>query len=315
VTHSPPKKVLLIRPAAFGFNPQTAESNYFQNDRAVATEANAPASRALIEFEALAAGLLANGVEALIYEDTPFPEKPDAVFPNHWFSTHADGTICLYPMLTENRRIERRDDIVENLRQRFDVSRVVNISHLENENKFLEGTGSLVLDHENRIAYACLSPRTSIEALNFWTKEMGFDAIVFSAKDLGGNAIYHTNVMMCVGDSFAVVCEDSITDLRERNAVRQSLINAGKEIVAISLPQMEDFAGNMLLLQNPADEKLLVMSRRAFDSLETAQISQLEKHARRLLFDVSTIEKYGGGSIRCMIAEIFLPEKRNSVVR
>lgn len=303
------QKILLVRPASFGYNRLTAESNAFQNRDFESADKSEIQSLALHEFDALADGLKNLGIEVLIHDNAPEPYTPDAVFPNNWFSTHADGTFCLYPMMAEPRRLERSADIIENLKNRFGVAKILDFTHFEREEKFLEGTGSLILDHANRIAYASISPRTNESVLDFWANATDFEIVKFHASDENGLAIYHTNVMMCLGDKFAVICLESIKDTDERRRVVEKLEKSGREIVAICFRQMNEFAGNMLLLQNAAGEKFLVMSRRAFASLDAPQIESLEKYANLAAFDIPTIENCGGGSVRCMIAEIFLPSK------
>ena len=302
-------QVILVRPVNFGFNPETAVSNAFQQAAGNAADPFAIQNKALEEFTALAAALTGAGIDVLIFDDTPEPRTPDSIFPNNWFSTHSDGALCLYPMMAENRRAERRAGIVETLREKFDVRRTLDLTERENEGQFLEGTGSLVLDHKERVAYGCLSPRTDKELFLNWARRMNFADVSFSAFDAAGRAIYHTNVLMCIGDSFAVVCLESVTSDEERSLLRKTIERTGKEIVGISRGQMNDFAGNMLLLQNKAGEHFLFMSRRAFDSLNKGQITTLSKYARLVPVDISTIETCGGGSVRCMIAENFLTAK------
>ena len=299
------KQILLVRPASFGYNPLTAESNAFQNRDYADADKQKIQESALREFSAMAEQLKNLGIEVLICDDAPEPFTPDAVFPNNWFSAHSDGTFCLYPMMAEPRRLERSADIINDLKKRFAVSRVVDLTDFEREGKFLEGTGSLILDHENRTTYASISPRTDEQVLDFWANAMNFEVVKFDAVDENGQAIYHTNVMMCLGDKFAVICLQSIKDESERQRVIDKLEKSGKLIVEISLRQMNEFAGNMLLLQNASGEKFLVMSKRAFDSLDQTQIETIESHAKLIAFDIPTIENCGGGSVRCMIAEIF----------
>jgi hypothetical protein len=303
----PAHQVILIRPARFGPNPQTAESNAFQQP-AAEPDLAVIAANALREFAALTEALENAGIDILIFDAAAGPHTPDSIFPNNWFSTHPDGTLCLYPMMAENRRRERRADIIAALRERFDVRRVVDLTAAENEGRFLEGTGSLVLDQPNKIAYACLSPRTDTGLLNDWAKQMELQPVSFSARDATAQDIYHTNVMMCVGDKFAIVCLESVSDSAERAALRASLEQSGKEIVEISLEQMTKFAGNMLQLSTVSGESILVMSQQAFDSLCAEQINALEKYARPIPIDISTIESCGGGSVRCMIAENYLTQ-------
>ncbi len=296
-------KILMIRPAAFGFNPQTAESNAFQQK--VDLSDKEIQKKVLEEFDQMVSNLRKLGTDVLVFEDKKEPLTPDAIFPNNWFSTHAGGTLCLYPMEAETRRLERDPDIIEALGEHFKVKRTLDISHSENQGMFLEGTGSLILDHSNQIAYACLSSRTNPKALDTWAALMKFETVEFRAFDEKQNAIYHTNVMMCLGDDFAVVCLESISDNAEREKVIGSLKKTEKEIIAISFDQMNNFAGNMLLLKNNRDEKILVMSERALGSLGVNQRETLESKVKIAAFNIETIENCGGGSVRCMIAEIF----------
>lgn len=301
--------IVMIRPVSFESNTQTAGSNAFQKQVATGVDAQATA---LKEFDSLVDTLRDAGVNVHVFDDTPIPHTPDSIFPNNWFSTHADGTVVLYPMEAENRRYERRMDIIEALRDtdKRNISRLEDISGFEAQNHYLEGTGSLVLDRANRIAYACLSSRTDEKLLAEWGNDMEHEIVSFHANDAEGRAIYHTNVMMCIGDDFAVVCSESITE-SERAKVLDRLRDTGHTIVDISLAQMNAFAGNMLLLQNKHQEKLLVMSRRAHESLTKEQITTLEKSARIISHPINTIEDCAGGSVRCMIAEIFLPTNQN----
>jgi hypothetical protein len=296
--------ILMIRPVNFGFNAQTAASNAFQNPEAAQQQVQ---DKALVEFDDLAQVLEENGVEVIVIDDTHEPHTPDSIFPNNWVSFHNDGTVFLYPMLAENRRLERREDIVMQLEDEFKIKHVIDLSRFEHENKFLEGTGSMVLDRENKIAYACLSPRTDSEVLQLFCEQSGYMPVIFHAVDENGTAIYHTNVLMCIGTKFAVICLDSITDEKEKNAVISSLNNTQKEIVAISFAQMNQFAGNMLELKNKAGDSLLVMSQSAYQSLNKDQKITLEKYCKLLYADIGTIESNGGGSARCMIAEVHLP--------
>ncbi len=301
------RKILMIRPARFGYNSQTAESNAFQKE--VNLSGAEIQAKALREFDLMSRKLKQCGIEVLIFEDSEKPHTPDAVFPNNWFSTHSDGTICLYPMESETRRFERNTEIIGELKKHFVVGRVLDFSAFEKRNKFLEGTGSLVLDHKSKIAYASISSRTNREVLKHWAKNLSFEIVEFHSFDQNKTPIYHTNVMMCAGDSFAVICLQSIADKAERRKVIESLQTGKKEIVEISQRQMENFAGNMLLLQNGSGENILVMSERAFESLNEKQIETLESKAKIVSFDIDIIEQCGGGSVRCMIAEIFLEKK------
>jgi len=296
--------ILMIRPVNFGFNEETAGSNAFQNRNADKNDVN---KRAQQEFDAMVSMLRQNGVDVIVIDDTPEPHTPDSIFPNNWVSFHADGTIFLYPMQAENRRLERREDIITQLEDRFNVKHVIDLSRFELEEKFLEGTGSMVLDRENKIAYACISPRTDRGLLNLFCEQAGYKAVSFDAVDDHNMAIYHTNVLMCIGSSFAVICRDSIPNEHERAAVIESLKSTKKEIVEISFQQMNRFAGNMLEVRNNAGETLIVMSQNAYDALNEGQKAVLEKYGKLVYAAINTIENNGGGSARCMMAEVHLP--------
>lgn len=309
-THVQPQstsRILMIRPVRFAYNEQTAESNEFmdadfaQETRKIAQE------KALEEFEQMVVVLTSAGVDVTVYEDTIIPYSPDSIFPNNWLSLHQSGKVVLYPMMAPNRRVERRMDIIDDLRTRYHVEEIIDFSHFEQEGKYLEGTGSMVLDRRFKIAYACLSPRTDAEVLEAFAKEIGYEIISFSALDGNGVPIYHTNVLMCVGDVFAVVCLEAIQNPDERLMVRSVLEETGKYIVEITLDQMNNFAGNMLLVRTKKDTKLLVMSTSAFNSLTEQQRDALDDYAELVHTDLSIIEGNGGGSARCMMAEIHLP--------
>lgn len=297
-------KILMVRPASFGYNPQTAESNAFQVEVDLSSEEIQ--ANALREFDLMVEELRENGIEVLVFEDSENPYTPDAVFPNNWFSTHRDGTLCLYPMEAEARRFERNPQIINKLKKNFAVTRILDFTEFESQNKFLEGTGSLILDQENKIAYASISSRTDEYILEKWAKMLDFELFQFQSFDENGKAIYHTNVMMCLGDKFAVACLESISDENKKRFFHEKLHQTGKELIEISFEQMSSFAGNMLLLQNSDNEKILVMSKTAFESLNENQIEKLASYAKLLSFDIDIIEKCGGGSVRCMIAENFL---------
>ncbi len=302
--------VLLVRPASFGANPLTAASNSFQAQGIAALEARERA-QAASEFSLLGAALADSGVEVCLADDTPDPVKPDAVFPNNWVSFHADGTVVLYPMLASNRRTERRMDILEALaqRHRFRIARTVDLSAHERDGVFLEGTGSLVLDRVHRNAFACLSPRTHVEALGDFAQQLDYEIVAFGASDAAGAPIYHTNVVMCVGTRFAVICAEAIDDAARRAAVLRILEDTGHEIVTISRAQMGAFAGNLLELRSSTGRPLIVMSQAASDSLEAHQAQRLAVHGQIIRVAIPTIERYGGGSVRCMIAEVHLPKR------
>lgn len=300
--------VLMIRPVRFGANAETATSNRFQKS---VTEHVSVAQRAQDEFKAAVHVLEESGIVVEVFDDTPDPHKPDAVFPNNWVSFHEDGSACLYPMQAQNRRLERRRDILEELeRQRgYRITGIADWSRFENEGRFLEGTGSLVLDRANRIAYACLSPRTDANLVREWCREFGYTPLLFHAADSNGAAIYHTNVMMCIGDRFAVVCLDCIADQNERERIAARLQETGHRIIPISMAQMAQFVGNMLLLRNQNDNRILVMSTRARQALTDQQRDELQQFARIVSSPLNTIEDCAGGSMRCMIAELFLPRQ------
>jgi hypothetical protein len=299
-------EILMIKPINFGFNEETAVSNAFQNRNA---EKNGVQEKALAEFSGMVEILRQNGVNVTVIEDTPQPYTPDSIFPNNWISFHNDGNIFLYPMQAVNRRLERRKDIIEEIEPNFAAKQIVDLSKFEAENKFLEGTGSMVLDRENKIAYACLSPRTDADILELFCKQTSFKPVCFDAVDANGTAIYHTNVLMCVGSKFVVICLDSITKANEKQIVINSIKSTGKEIIEISFDQMNHFAGNMLEVKSKNGETLIVMSASAFNSLTTYQKTSLEKYGKLIYADISTIETNGGGSARCMMAEIHLPLK------
>lgn len=299
----------MIRPVRFGFNEQTADSNAFQNASLAGRPTEQAQADAQREFDEMVRQLRASGVDVMVYNDTATPHTPDSIFPNNWVSFHYSGTVVLYPMQAENRRLERRQDIIDDLAQRFHVAKVVDLTAFENEGKYLEGTGSLVLDRMNRVAFACLSPRTNPDVLAEFSRRTGYKTVLFHAVDATGKPVYHTNVLMCIGDSFAVVCLQAIQDLDERLMVRQELERLGKRVIEITIEQMNAFAGNMLLVKTTRGQKLLIMSKQAHQSLTEKQIDVLDDYATLQLFDLATIEANGGGSARCMMAEVHLPSK------
>jgi hypothetical protein len=301
--------VLMVRPARFACNPQTAASNAFQQ-RPTPIAGNDLQAAALREFDELARALDRAGVEVLIVPDSDEPPKPDAIFPNNWVSFHRDGTVALYPMLAPNRRWERRDEVLEQVIRQggFRVSRTVDLTHREAEEKYLEGTGSVVLDRAHRMAYACSSPRTDLDVLGEFAQLLDYDLMTFDAADSGGRAIYHTNVLMAIGSGFAVVCGESIANTAQRTGVFSKLRATGHDIVDITQEQMAQFAGNMLELKSPA-AKLIALSTTALDSLNRTQRAILESHAVLVPVPIPTIERVGGGGVRCMLAEIHLPKR------
>ncbi|MBS1662397.1 MAG: amidinotransferase [Bacteroidetes bacterium] len=296
--------LLMIRPVNFSFNAETAVNNAFQS---AATED--AQQRALQEFEGFVAILKENGVDVTVIDDTPDPYTPDSIFPNNWISFHEGGTICLYPMYAANRRKERKPGVLDQLSRKFRIQNTLDFSGYEAQGLFLEGTGSMVLDRDQRIAYACLSPRTDKQVLLDFCEKMGYRPELFTAVDGKGQAIYHTNVVMCVADRYVVVCLDSVPDPVEHESLMRTIRNSGKEIVPITLSQMNQFAGNMLQVQSGKGEKLLVMSSQAYHSLNPEQVVRLTGYNRILHAQLTTIETNGGGSARCMLAEIHLEQR------
>lgn len=302
--------ILMIRPVNFGFNKETAEDNVFQKKPGEDTTADSVQSKALHEFDTLVSILRANGVEVLVIEDTINPPTPDSIFPNNAFSFHLDGTLCLFPLNAKNRRLERKPTVLERIKGNFRVEKTVDLTSYEREGLFLEGTGAMVLDRVNRIIYASRSARTNDIVLKDFASHLGFSkSIIFESYDESGRMIYHTNVMMSVCDEFVLICLDAILDERLRKMVRTSIVETGKEVIEISLSQVNNFVGNMLQVRNTSGEKLLVMSCRAFHSLSDNQRQRLKNFNRILHSDLTTIEDIGGGSARCMMAEIFLKKK------
>lgn len=300
-------QLLMIRPVDFKFNTQTAGNNKFQV-KSVQADVQ---TKALAEFDGFVEILRHNGVHILVVDDTINPETPDSIFPNNWVSFHNDGSVFLYPMFSENRRQERRLDIIEQLKNRFEVNHIGDLSFFEQQGVYLEGTGSMVLDRDEKIAYACISVRTDINALSNFCMLSGYKPVYFDAADAAGFPIYHTNVMMCVGSRFAVICLQCIPDELDREMVKRSLNAGGKEVIEITLDQMNHFAGNMLEVKNDDGEALLVMSTQAYSVLGTEQIEKLEQYCRIIYAPLNTIEQNGGGSARCMLAEIHLPLREN----
>jgi len=302
----------MVRPAAFGFNEETAANNYFQSNPGISKEELQ--QKALAEFDAMVETLRSNGIEVLVIADTAEPPKPSAIFPNNWLSTSPDGKIFVYPMYAASRRKEKRDDILELLAKEFVVKDVQDWSEYETEGRFLEGTGSMAMDHNNKLIYAAISERTNLSVLEKFAAANGYQAIVFLATDKEGRPVYHTNVVMTLGSSFCVLCEEAIDEEWELIAVRQLLESTRHTIIPITREQMHSFAGNMLevkksLSTSSGGENILVLSQTAFDALRKEQIDMLEAYARLLPIAVPTMEQVEGGSVRCMMAELFL-EKR-----
>ncbi|MPL94921.1 hypothetical protein SDC9_41082 [bioreactor metagenome] len=297
-------KVLMVRPVRFGFNEQTAGNNSFQK-RGYELSAQ---DMALEEFDNFVSLLRANNVEVVVVEDTPEPHTPDSIFPNNWFSTHASGELVLYPMCAPNRRLERKEsvlNVIKEIGERGKMRRIVDLTHWESENLFLEGTGSLIFDRKNRIVFACRSPRCDIAVLEDLCEKLDYEFLDFGAYDRDGKPIYHTNVMMCVGDKFVVACLDSIKNIDERTEFISFVEDCDKELIEISIDQMEQFAGNMLQLRSTGGEPLLIMSATAKRALTTDQLESLMSYCKIISPELESIETNGGGSARCMLAEIF----------
>ncbi|MDJ0911828.1 MAG: arginine deiminase-related protein [Woeseiaceae bacterium] len=303
--------VLMIRPARFESNPLTAESNRFQGKTAASPEEQQ--ASALEQFDAMAAALSEAGVNVVVVDDTPEPHTPDSIFPNNWVSFHADGRVVLYPMEAENRRTERRMDIIEalNAEHGFQVGEVVDLSAHEAHGHYLEGTGSMVLDRANRVAYACISSRTHLDALGDFAQRLDYEVVAFDAVDRDGVPIYHTNVLMNVGEALAVICAEAIPREDQREAVLESLKATGHEIVNLTYDQLDAFAGNMLELKTKDGQRLLAMSSQAYNSLDSAQQEQLAGNGLVVHRPIDDIEASAGGSVRCMLAEIHLPRQNN----
>jgi len=298
-------QILMIQPVNFGYNAETAVNNAFQ----VPNNESDVQQKARREFDDFVTVLQNNGVEVTVVEDTPLPHTPDSIFPNNWISFHTDGTIMLYPMYAVNRRAERKGHVLNKINERFIVSKQIDLSDYEEKNAFLEGTGSMVLDRNSRIAYACISPRTNEGVLADFCLRMNYKPVVFNATDANGQAIYHTNVLMCVADSYVVICLESISDPLQNNFVVETIVNSDKKLFPITLRQMAHFAGNMLQVENKNREKLLVMSSQAYGSLTADQLRELAAYNRIVHSPLTTIETNGGGSARCMMAEVHLPLK------
>lgn len=303
----------MIRPVAFRMNEQTAVNNYYQKVLDGLTPENVNA-KAQEEFDTFVQKLKMVGVDVTVVDDTKNPDTPDSIFPNNWISFHENGDVALYPMFAENRRAERREDILDLLEEKgFQMNNIVDYTSAEEDGIFLEGTGSLLLDRANGKAYCALSPRADEELMIEFCEDFDMGPIIFEAYqtvDGERKLIYHTNVMMCLGETFAVICADCIDDKSERKQVLQSLKEDGKEIILITEEQVNNFAGNMLQLKGTDDKSYLVMSKSAHESLKADQIQKLEKHATILSSSLDTIEACGGGSARCMMAEIFLPKNK-----
>jgi len=300
--------ILMVRPAAFGPNEETSTTNFFQSPTKVSDSQSLQQS-ALEEFDNMVEILRSHDINVLVIDDTLSPVKPSAIFPNNWISTSPEGIVSIFPMYAPNRRPEKREDILKLLAEKFIVKDVQDWSEFEVEGKFLEGTGSMVIDHENKVIYTCHSPRTDISVLEKFANANKFRAIAFWATDKNGHPVYHTNVVMTLGENFAVLCEEAIEEEWELIAIRQLLDSSGHDVIRIYKDQMHCFAGNMLQLINKKGEKFLVMSQAAFDSLYEDQKEELSARNILLPIPIPVIEQAEGGSVRCMMAEIFLNKR------
>ncbi len=298
----------MVRPANFGFNPETAVNNAFQSDDKSLT-INEIQTRALEEFDKMVNILRGRAINVFVAEDSAMPIKTDAIFPNNWLTTHADGTMLLYPMFAQSRRSERSEVIQNSLQVQFEVKKRIHFEHYEGIGKYLEGTGSMILDRQNELCYACISPRTDRALLDEWCDTMHFKRIAFAAVDGNGKDIYHTNVMMALGETFVVICLETVPNEVEKINLIKHFEQTKKDIIDISLDQMLHFAGNMLQVRNDFSETFLIMSQQALESLNPIQIAHIQRHTQILAADIKTIETYGGGSARCMMAEIFFQKK------
>lgn len=300
-----PPTILMIRPVRFNYNPQTAVNNAFQVTPQEDVDSNLVHEQAVKEFDYFVERLRSVDIPLLIVEDTLDPHTPDSIFPNNWITTHENDQIVLFPMFAPNRRLERKESVLSAIRKDFQTSEVIDFSAHESEDRFLEGTGSFILDRQEKIGYACLSPRTDETLFKTFCERLGYEAVVFHASDSNGVAIYHTNVMMCVADRYVVINLESV-HIENRERVASRIRESGKSIIEITQRQMEAFAGNMLQIFNRSGDPYLVMSSQAFKSLSQLQIEQLEQFNPILHVPIDIIESNGGGSARCMMAEIYL---------
>ncbi|MEO6190264.1 MAG: arginine deiminase-related protein [Saprospiraceae bacterium] len=299
--------ILMVRPVSFGYNSETGNTNAFQKKIDQLSELEIQNS-VLQEFDQMVEQLRNAGIQVMVIQDNKEQTRPDAIFPNNWISFHSDGTLITYPMQSLNRRFERREDIISEIEKNFKVERRFSLEIFEDKEQYLEGTGSMIFDNVHRIIYACLSPRTDIQVLQHLASLINYSVFFFYAKDENGVDIYHTNVMMALGKDFVVICLDSVVGEKQSELI-DLFKESNKEIIAISFDQMNHFAGNMLQLIAANGDPILVMSQSAFDSLLPSQLSQLTAKTKLLIVNIPTIETIGGGSARCMMAEIFLNRK------
>ena len=302
--------ILMIRPNNFGYNEETALDNHYQNQGSLEMNSNENAQK---EFDNMVFNLRQNGISVYVFQDDDINYTPDSIFPNNWISFHENGDVGLYPMYAENRRLERRPEVIKFLEDEgFNIDNIVDYSSAESENKFLEGTGSMILDRENRIAYCSISKRSNEDLFIEFCEDFEFTPVLFNSYQSVGDKrlpIYHTNVMMCVATNYVVICLDSIDDKKQRKNVSNFINESGKKLIEISEKQVESFAGNMLELLNDKGDSILVMSKSAENSLSEIQKNSIKKYSKIISSNINTIEVCGGGSARCMMAEIFLPKK------
>jgi hypothetical protein len=296
-----PHTLLMVRPKCFGFNSQTADSNAFQNQE------GEDSRLANDEFHAMVRLLKAHEISVEVFEDTAEPIKPDAIFPNNWLSFHHDGTVVLYPMMAKNRRLERRPEMLDQLKDRFTITKVLDFSNEETKGHFLEGTGSIIFDHPNRLAYACRSQRTDEHLFAELCEKIKYKPVVFDAVDERGKAIYHTNVLMSICEKFAVICLDAIRKDEDQELLLKSFLNTGHKVISISYDQLRSFAGNILEVKSQSGENFLLISETALSSLLPGQVNAITQFTEPLVISIPTIEKIGGGGVRCMVAGIHLP--------
>ena len=295
------EKILMVRPANFTYNEQTAKNNYFQKKSTISNIND----KAIKEFDDFVEVLIKNKIEVVVIQDTLDPHTPDSIYPNNWFSTHSTGELILYPMYAENRRLERKPHVLQVIKEHFSYHKVIDLTEWEDKNRFLEGTGSMILDHNNRVTYACRSERTDdIVFEEFYTK-MNSEPEIFNAYDKEGRNIYHTNVMLSIGERYAVICAESIKDKNRRRTIIDKLKNTKREIIEISLEQMNNFCANIIEVRNLDKENCLIMSDKARQAFTDKEKKVLQKYCKIISSSLATIEEVGGGSARCMIAEIF----------
>jgi hypothetical protein len=294
------KTIMMIEPVSFGFNEETAANNYFQKKEQIADAQ----SKALLEFKRFVEQLQSHDIDVLVVQDTPSPLTPDSIFPNNWISIHEEGKMVLYPMYAKNRRQERKQTVVNAVKNSVSIHEIVDLTHFESSHKYLEGTGSMVLDRKNKIAYACISERTDEALFSTFCLKMNYTPMLFHAHDQRGLMIYHTNVLMCMADRYVVICLDTVYNQIEREKLLEQFASTQKEVISISFEQMDHFCGNMLQVKNKNGDYFLVMSTQAFNHLNAEQVKRLESYQPIIHSDITTIETLGGGSARCMMAEL-----------